>query len=72
MKRLAIIALSILLFVSACSSEGPKELYDTAQFEEKQNNFSHAKELYREIVEKHSQSEYARMAQGRLSALEGR
>lgn len=57
-----------LLFLG-CSG-GPAELLDTAQFEERQFNTTHAVALYREIVEKHPDSREADLARERLEALE--
>lgn len=68
MRRLAIIVLFSLM-LAACSSNDPKELYETAQFEELQHNTGHAIELYSEIIKKHPQSEYAQKAKERLSEL---
>jgi len=71
-------ALRILLFllmiagslaVSSCSAENGEGLYETAQFEELQNNPEHAGKLYKEIIEKYPESEYADKAKARISAL---
>jgi outer membrane protein assembly factor BamD (BamD/ComL family) len=70
MRRLTLIVLAApLLFLSGCSSDNGKQLYDTAQFEEKQNNKPHAIKLYEELVAKHPNSELAKKAQERLSEL---
>ena len=47
-----------------------KDLYDTAQLEEKQNNKPHATKLYRQIVEEYPSSTYANQAKTRLAELE--
>ncbi len=57
------------LFVSGCSGGRAAELYDTAQFEEKQNNKDHASQLYEEILKKYPDSEFAKKAQERLSQM---
>jgi outer membrane protein assembly factor BamD (BamD/ComL family) len=47
-----------------------KDLFDTAQLEEKQNNKPHATKLYRQIVEEYPNSPYANQAETRLAELE--
>lgn len=70
MKKLAALAMIVsMLALAACSGKGAQELYDTAQFEEKQNNLEHATKLYEEIVAKHPQSELAARAKERLDAI---
>ncbi|MGH7230277.1 MAG: tetratricopeptide repeat protein [Nitrospiraceae bacterium] len=60
--------LGLAILGSACGTEGGKDLFDTAQFEERQNNQAHAKELYEQIIVKYPQSEYAKKAEERLQA----
>ena len=67
MKNLVTILFVVLL--TACSGEAVKEMYETAKFEELQNNHLHAVELYREIIYNHPDSEYAGLSRERLSAL---
>ncbi|MBE9537255.1 MAG: hypothetical protein IMF07_08750 [Proteobacteria bacterium] len=67
MKSFVVILAAILL--TACSGGSPKELYETAKFEELQNNHLHAVELYTEIIDNHPESEYAGLSKERLSAL---
>ena len=64
-----IMALTVALAFSACTGDGDKQLYETAKFEEVQNNREHARELYEEIVKKHPGSEYAKKAEERLKEL---
>ena len=45
-------------------------MFETAQFEERQNNPAHARELYQEILTKYPQSPYAKQAEERLRALD--
>jgi outer membrane protein assembly factor BamD (BamD/ComL family) len=52
-----------------CTADGAKDLYETAQFEERQNNQAHAKQLYQDITEKYPASDYARKAEERLRDL---
>ncbi len=65
------IAFSLCLFmlgVLGCG-EDPKQMFETAQFEELQNNRSHARELYERIIQADPDSELAKKAKKRLAAL---
>ncbi len=67
-----VITVFLLIFsfsFASCSKEKAAEIYDTAQFEELQNNRDHALKLYQEIIEKYPGSEYARKAGERVSQL---
>lgn len=68
-KVLVILLIVVTYMVGACSGSGPKELFETAQFEELQNNKAHALELYEEIVEKHPTSKFAPKAAERIAVL---
>lgn len=71
MKRFILILVMIAgLLIAGCSGNNAKELFETAQLEELQNNRDHAIKLYREIIEKNPESEYAGKARKRLDALE--
>jgi len=73
MKKLILICLTALVLAcSSCSGKKAEETYETAQFEELQKNYVHARKLYREILEKYPESEYAAMASERLKAIEGK
>ncbi len=50
-------------------SEDPKQMFETAQFEELQNNHSHARELYEQIIQADPNSDLAKKAKERLAAL---
>lgn len=52
MRTITIVMLLAFALISGCSSaeSKAKELYETALFEEKQNNFEHATKLYDEII----------------------
>ena len=68
---LVILILFVTLAVGACSGNNAKGMFETAQFEEVQNNKEHARELYEEIVRSYPKSDYAKKAQERLDALGG-
>ncbi len=71
MKRFILVLVMIAaLSIAGCSGSNAKELFETAQLEELQNNPDHAIKLYREIMEKDPESEYAGKARKRLDALE--
>lgn len=73
MRRLILVAAAVATLIGGgCASDKGKELLDTAQFEEKQNNREHAQKLYQEIVAKYPDSPAAKQAQERLSALGAR
>jgi TolA-binding protein len=58
-----------VLALSGCNGSKADELLETAQFEEKQNNRDHARQLYEEILRGYPQSEAARKAQERLDRI---
>ncbi len=72
MKRLAVSAMILAALMGACSADKSKELFDTAQLEEKQNNPEHARQLYQEIVTKYPKSPLAKQARDRLAAIGGK
>ncbi len=59
-----------LCLSAGCGGESPESLFETAQFEERQTNVAHARELYQRIILEHSDSEWAKKAKGRLEQLE--
>ena len=59
-----------LCLIAGCGGESPESLFETAQFEERQTNVAHAKELYQRIILEHSDSEWAKKANARLEQLE--
>ena len=59
-----------LLLVLAGGGDNAGDLYDPAQFEEKQNNRPHAAKLYRQIVKEYPDSPFANQAKARLAELE--
>ena len=58
-----------LLGVIGCGDD-PKQMFETAQFEELQNNHSHARELYEQIIQADPDSDLAKKAKERLTALQ--
>jgi outer membrane protein assembly factor BamD (BamD/ComL family) len=59
----------LILLLVGCGDKA-KDLYDTAQLEDKQNNRPNATKLYKEIVEQHPDSPYAKQARTRLAELD--
>ena len=70
LKEGAKTALGVGLFSMAMlgCGEDPQQLFDTAQFEEKQRNRPHAQELYERIIRDHPNSSVAQQARERLEA----
>ncbi|MEO2054914.1 MAG: hypothetical protein ABGX83_06430 [Nitrospira sp.] len=66
-----ILSLLFLLFILGCSNpeEKSQEIFETAQFEEQQNNFKHARQLYQEITSKYPETSFAYKAASRLETL---
>ena len=69
-KWIVIFIMAFAIAFSGCSEKKAEEKYETAQFEELQKNYIHARKLYQEIIEKYPESEYAKKATERLKALE--
>ena len=70
MKTMLMVLFAAANFLLAgCTGDKGKELFETAQFEEKQHNIPHALQLYEEIVQKYPGSENARKAGERLEQL---
>jgi TolA-binding protein len=71
LNRTASACLAILLgLLSACGQDQPAQMLETAQFEERQNNAVHAKQLYEDIVRQYPDSQAAKAARARLEELE--
>lgn len=66
--RKLLYALCLALLLAGCGDRA-KDLYETAQFEERQFNAEHAGQLYQEILSKYPDSPYAAQAKARLEAL---
>jgi len=69
MKRIVLLGMVLLGLLGGCAADKSQELFDTAQFEEKQNNREHAGKLYREIIAKYPGSPLAKQAEERLAAI---
>ena len=52
-----------------CSGEKAKELLETAEFEERQMNLPHAKQLYDDVIRLYPSSKQAEIARARLVQL---
>lgn len=48
--------------------EDPRQLFETAQFEEQQQNRAHAQKLYNKVIQEHPESEFAEKSRQRLEA----
>ena len=61
----------LILFVStsACGPDQASQMLETAQFEERQTNKAHAKELYEDIIRQYPDSPAAKTARTRLAEL---
>lgn len=62
-------AVILCVALISCSGDQPKELLETAQFEEKQMNLPHARQLYEEVIRLYPASTEAETARTRLAAL---
>jgi TolA-binding protein len=63
------LVLSCAAFFAACTGDNAQALLETAQFEERQLNRAHAKELYEEVIRRYPASPEAQTAKDRLAAL---
>jgi TolA-binding protein len=59
----------LFLLVTACSGDKAKDLLETAEFEERQMNLPHAKQLYEEVIHLYPSSKEADTARARLARL---
>ena len=67
--RKLLYALCLALLLAGCGDKA-KDLFETAQFEERQFNTEHAGKLYQEILSKYPDSPYAAQAKARLAELQ--
>ncbi|MGD9210612.1 MAG: hypothetical protein PVI90_07540 [Desulfobacteraceae bacterium] len=68
LKWIAIVLLITGLLLTGCGNKA-EELFDTAKFEELQNNPEHALSLYQEIVDKYPSNPLAEKAKLRISEI---
>lgn len=61
--------LACCLLFAACTGDKAKELLETAEFEERQMNLPHAKQLYEDVIRLYPSSQEAETARARLAAL---
>ncbi len=66
--RLMLCAIGCMLLLS-CSGDKAKEMLETAEFEERQMNLPHAKQLYEDVIRLYPTSKEAATAQERLAAI---
>jgi outer membrane protein assembly factor BamD (BamD/ComL family) len=71
MKAMMIAVAFLALSLAGCSGNQGKDLFDTAQLEERQNSNAHAVQLYEELLRKYPDSPYAQQATERLAVLKG-
>ncbi len=67
--KAVLLLIAIAIMLGACGGEKASELYETAKFEELQNNREHAIQLYEQIIVRYPNSEYAPKAKERIDAL---
>ena len=65
----AIVMCAFILLLFACTGDDAKKLLETAEFEERQMNIPHAKQLYEDIVRLYPSSKEADRARARLAQL---
>lgn len=67
-SRAMVLCMAVLAF-TACSGDKPKELLELAEFEERQMNLPHAKQLYEDVIRLYPTSKEAGQARARLTSL---
>lgn len=66
--RFMLLVLCCILLMG-CSGDKAKDLLETAEFEERQMNVPHAKQLYEDVIRLYPSSKEAETARARLAAL---
>lgn len=59
-------AVVFCIVLAACSEDKAKDLLETAELEDRQNNVVHAKQLYEDLVRLYPSSPQAEFARARL------
>lgn len=64
--------LVLMLAPAGCTSpeRAAQEMFELAQFEEKQGNLEHARKLYQDVTTKYPDTSWAEQARTRLSELQ--
>ena len=70
--RKALTCMLLCLCLSACTDNAAREMLDTAEFEERQMNQAHAKQLYEDLIRMYPSSKEAEVARSRLASLKAR
>jgi hypothetical protein len=70
MRHLVGLALVCAALAGGCRGNSAQQQFETAQFEELQENREHARQLYEAIIRDAPDSEYATRARERLSAFD--
>jgi len=62
-------AVVFCIALAACTGDKAKELFETAELEERQHNIAHAKQLYEDLIRLYPASPQAETARARLVLL---
>ena len=62
-------AVMLTLLLVGCSGDKARDMLETAEFEERQMNVPHAKQLYEEVIRLYPSSPEAQTARERLAKL---
>ena len=69
MTSMCAVIVTLLLLGAACGPGQAAQQLEIAQFEERQGNKAHAKELYQDLIIRYSDSPAAQTARNRLAEL---
>lgn len=67
-SRTMVLCVALLAF-TACNGDKPEELLELAEFEERQMNLPHARELYQNVIRLYPTSKEAETARAHLASL---